>query len=220
SPVLYRDYTLAYVLVIAGGVGLMVLATWLVARSRPREVFIAPPPPPRPAHEVALEKLDELSKAGLIERGDHMIYFVRLSEAVREYLGRRYGFDGLDMTTSEILSSMRTANLPTSLGPHFVRQLLFDCDMVKFAKFAPELLDHNDMLASAYRLVKETTNRADLEEYAKEGTSSASPSAPSGSSESKSEGGLRPAAESNDPEHPPAAPESDSTDPESEEDER
>ena len=160
----YWDHTLAWAFGIGGGALLMVLLGFLVAYTRPRPAIEIPLPPPRPAHEVALEKLDQIRADQLVEEGRHMEYYIRLSETVREYLGRRYGFDGLDMTTSEIHQRMSRVKLPSSLGPEFLSHLLYECDLVKFAKYAPVGTSQTAALQSAYRLVYETTDELDREQ--------------------------------------------------------
>ena len=153
--VIYRDYTLAWVGAIGGGALLMAFMGFLIAR-RPKEYEPPPPPPPRPAHEIALEKLDALREAQLLEKGLFMDYYVLLSGAIREYLGNRYGFDGLDSTTEEITQQMANIELPAVLGPEFLAHMLYECDLVKFAKYAPSSTDQNEALRQAYRLVEET----------------------------------------------------------------
>jgi hypothetical protein len=66
-----------------------------------------PPPPPRPPWEVAFEELDEVRHAGLLERERYGEYFDRTSDALRRYLGARFGFDGLESTTDEILAALK-----------------------------------------------------------------------------------------------------------------
>ena len=90
--------------VAVGGALAWAIARWL---KRPRPV--PPPPPPRPAWEVALERLDEARHAGLLETARFAEFFDRVNDAVRQYLGSRYGFDGLESTTDETLAALRRA---------------------------------------------------------------------------------------------------------------
>ena len=154
--VLYTSYTLAWVFGIGGACVAMGLLGFLIAWRRPREVVLPPPPPPRPAHEIALEKLHAVETDDLLSQGLFMEYYVRVSEAVREYLGNRYGFNGLDMTTEEIRYAMRHYRLPGELGEHFLEHLMNECDMVKFAKYAPASGEQEQALHQAFRLVEIT----------------------------------------------------------------
>ena len=58
--------------------------------------------PPQPAHVVALEALDALERSGFLESGRHLDYHMRLSEILREFVGRRYEINAMEMTTTEI----------------------------------------------------------------------------------------------------------------------
>ncbi len=89
------------------GVALGALVAWLVHRWRKRPKPVVPPPPPRPPWEVALERLHQARHAGLLETKRFSDFFDRVNDAVREYLGARFGFDGLESTTDETLASLR-----------------------------------------------------------------------------------------------------------------
>lgn len=128
------DYTLAWVGGIFLGALVVAAATFLLTRRGEEE---APGPPPRPAHVVALEKLSALTTDDLLDRGEYMIYYVRMSEAVREYLGRRYGFRGTELTTTEILVHLEEVDWPAGLSLEDVRQWLYHCDLVKFSGVIP-----------------------------------------------------------------------------------
>ena len=71
-------------------------------------------------------------------------------------LGKRYGFDGLESTTHEIerrLESLR----PHKLSLSGVSLLLEQCDLVKFARAAPDLALCEDLWNGAIGLVRATT---------------------------------------------------------------
>ena len=81
---------------------------WLVYRWLQRARSPSPPPPPpRPPWEVALESSTRSRHAGLLETQRFAEYFDRVNDAVREYLGARFGFDGLESTTDEMLAALR-----------------------------------------------------------------------------------------------------------------
>jgi hypothetical protein len=112
---------------------------------------VPPPPPPRPPWDVALEELEDVRHAGLLEQARFTEYFDRTSDALRRYLGARFGFDGLESTTDEILAALRKqgagfirmAAASEGAGPapgvafDRVAKFLRDCDLVKFANLTP-----------------------------------------------------------------------------------
>jgi hypothetical protein len=140
-----------------GGLGVILggLVAWLMYRWMKRPRPAAPPPPPRPPWEVALERLDEVRHAGLLETQRLSDFFDRVNDAVREYLGARFGFDGLESTTDEILRALRRA-------PHFgvplpeLAGFLQECDLVKFADMTPTLAECERALLEAERVVRST----------------------------------------------------------------
>jgi len=97
----------------------------------------------------------EVRHAGLLETGRFSDFFDRVNDAVREYLGARFGFDGLESTTDETLRALRRA-------PHFglplpeLAAFLQDCDLVKFADVTPALEECERTLAQAERVVRTT----------------------------------------------------------------
>ena len=79
-----------------------------------------------------------------------------MNDAVREYLGARFGFDGLESTTDETLTSLRRVprfDLPIPEIAAFLQE----CDLVKFADVTPTLEECERALAHAERMVRVTT---------------------------------------------------------------
>ncbi len=156
-PVRQRDYLLIY---IAGGLlaaGLGAIIALLVRRRLRARKPPLPAAPPRPAHEVAMEKLDRLGGL-LAEGGDLRPFYFELSESIREYLGGRFGFDSLEMTTEELVATMRRVPLEEARGVvgSEIEGWLASCDLVKFAKVSPSTEQARGALETAIRLVAAT----------------------------------------------------------------
>lgn len=175
--VMEDDYTLAW---IGGAVGVLLLlavimllvARWWAKREKP----VPPPPPPRPAWEVAMEGLAALRRS-LPERmasGDVVGWADELSDVVREYLGRRYDFDGLESTTDEVVARLRKIR-PAGIAVEEVAAMLGDCDLVKFAKATPGEEECAELLESATNLVRRTRPSP-----ARQAPAQAQPTQPSG----------------------------------------
>jgi hypothetical protein len=131
---------------------------WLVHRWMKRPRPVAPPPPPRLPWEVAIERLDEARHAGLLETARFGEFFDRVNDAVREYLGARFGFDGLESTTDETLAALR--RIPSFVFPMpEIAGFLQHCDLVKFADLTPSLDECERALAEAERIVRSTIPR-------------------------------------------------------------
>ena len=157
-PRLQREEWLALERALSwGAVGALLgsLVAWIVYRRLKRPKPAPPPPAPRAAWAVALERLDEARHAGLLETQRFAEFFDRVNDAVREYLGARFGFDGLESTTDETLAALRrVAHFALPLPE--VAAFLQECDLVKFADVTPELEECERALAEAEKVVRAT----------------------------------------------------------------
>lgn len=132
-----RDLTPYY---LWGGLGLLLLialALFLWIRFR-RGKEVLEPVDLRPPWEIAFEKLALLKEKGLLKEAQFKQFYIELTEISRAYLGRMYLIDALDMTTEELLSGLKRLQLSDSLQES-LGSFFNHADLVKFAKFAPEL---------------------------------------------------------------------------------
>src|SRR5205814_2820524 len=143
-----------------GAVGVFMGAAlaYLIYKWMTRPKPVPPPPPPRPPWEVALERLDEVRHSGLLEVGRFGEYFDRTSDAVRNYLGALYGFDGLESTSDEIVDLLKKAEMRGVALPEVIA-FLQECDLVKFANFTPAISDASRVLEAGERIVRATMPR-------------------------------------------------------------
>ncbi|HEX3905559.1 MAG TPA: BatD family protein [Polyangia bacterium] len=145
----------AYIAAGLVAAGLGALVTMLIVRRLRARRGERPGLPPRPAHEVALEKLDRLGGYGFLENADNRPFYFIISEIIREYLGGRYGFDSLELTTDELVAELRRqAGRELFLGE--VEGWLSACDLVKFAKISPSATEARGALENAIRIVTTT----------------------------------------------------------------
>jgi hypothetical protein len=156
--VLQQDLLLVYVGGGLAAAALGAVAGILVRRRWRARVALRPEPPPRPAHEIALERLDRLGAGGFAEDGDHRPFYFSLSEVIRDYLGARFGFDSLEMTTEELIEELRR-RAPRELVLGEVSGWLTACDLVKFAKISPSATEARGALETAIRIVESTRPR-------------------------------------------------------------
>jgi len=127
----------------------------------------APELSPRPAHEIALERLDLLRKKNLAEKGMIKEFYVELSDIVRRYIEARFSFRAPEMTTEEFLFILRHASVLSDKEKELLKVFLMHCDMVKFAKYRPTAVEIEQSLKSAEDFIVRTkkevlTNLEDL----------------------------------------------------------
>ena len=144
-------YLVAAVLLVLG-----VLA-WLVRRWRRQPARVQAAAPPLPPHEVAARALAELARRRLLHVGAFVEHYTTLAAIVRTYVEQRFALRAPEMTTEEFLgASARDARLA---GVHrsLLAQFLRECDLVKFARHVPTVLDGERALGAAAHFVAETT---------------------------------------------------------------
>lgn len=152
-----EEWTLLKQAVTIGAIALAVgaLLAWLIGRWLKRPRPVPPPPPPRPPWEVAREALHDLRHAGLTREGRFAEHFDRVSDVLRRYLGDRYGFDGLESTTREMLGELRrtTPRIPVL---DEIERFLRQADLVKFARLTPSEPECATALSEADAIVEQT----------------------------------------------------------------
>ena len=153
-----RDYRAIVQWSLIGLLGLALIAFLIYYIKRRREGKSLLPRrarPQRPAHEIALEALDELVKSDLLSSGKVKEYYTRLSDIARQYIEDRYFIMALEMTTTQLLRAMQEASLSESIVTA-IADLFSTCDLVKFAAFIPDEATHELKTKSAYDFVHET----------------------------------------------------------------
>ena len=152
-PIRWRPYILVGSGVLAALVltigGYLYYRAWRARRARLAEEARVP------AHEWALQRIEELRAAGHIEAGRVKEHYAGLSEILRGYLERRYGVPALERTTDEL--SEETRRTPLAPGSRDgLLAFLEACDLVKFAKHVPGAEVHPRMLEQAREFVRAT----------------------------------------------------------------
>lgn len=143
---------------LAGLAALIALAYWIRRRRRPAEEAAPPLVPARPAHEIALERLTRLARSDLLAKGEHKAFHLELSETMRAYVGDRYGFESIELTSSELNAALESRETP-ALDRAELRRLLELSDLVKFAKVVLPEAESRALLEAAVHLVRATTPR-------------------------------------------------------------
>ncbi|HEX7090422.1 MAG TPA: hypothetical protein VF192_09810 [Longimicrobiales bacterium] len=121
---------LALALLAAAAAGLII---WLRRRRRADAPVLAPALPPR---ERALAALDRARGLGLVEAGEIKAFYTLITDALREFLEATEPGWSRDLTTSEVLATLR-GELDARAWEALAR--VFEAaDMVKFARRRPD----------------------------------------------------------------------------------
>lgn len=111
--------------------------------------------PPQPPHVVAIRALEALHHQKLWQNNRHKQYYSQLTDILRTYIDGRWGVSAMEMTSDEIIVSMRSAELPDKARMDLTA-ILRDADLVKFAKATPDAEQNEADYLKAYYFVEET----------------------------------------------------------------
>lgn len=110
--------------------------------------------PKLPPHQQALKEIERIKEDKTLRVNDPKAYYTELTDVLRTYMEERFGFNALEMTSTEIIDKLLENQDKDS-----VKDLMFlfqTADLVKFAKHAP-LMNENDMnLVNAVDFINHT----------------------------------------------------------------
>jgi len=155
-PIYYRNWILLTALGAAGVIILAILGTLLAIRlfgHRYREE--EPGPPPRPAHELALERLKSLENGTWKIEEDYHGFFFELTELTKQYLENRYRTGATAETSTEVLKAMEELS-PEGLSIELLRELMRGADLVKYARSATSEAEAIAAMESCRQLIEST----------------------------------------------------------------
>ena len=112
-----------------------------------------PAPPPKPAYDEAMERLEQLTHSSMLKEGRYKDFYVEINQIIRHYYARLYHIHAEEMTSFELEDWMhgRTELPDGALDANRNFQDL--CDRVKFAKHEPMESENKQTLNQAYEIV-------------------------------------------------------------------
>lgn len=110
--------------------------------------------PKLPPHQAAIKKIEEIKSNKVWQREDPKLYYTELTDVIRVYIKERFGFNAMEMTSTEIIDRLLQKKEKESIDD--LKYLFETADLVKFAKHAP-LMNENDMnLVNAVDFINQT----------------------------------------------------------------
>ena len=135
---------------------LLLAGIWILVRlksnkpiiARIRIIKLVPP------HQKAMKAIDEIKADRMVTAEDPKAYYTRLTDTLRQYINERYGFNAMEMTSSEIIDRLMKTDDPKSLDE--LRQLFSTADLVKFAKYSTLINENDANLVNAIDFINQT----------------------------------------------------------------
>lgn len=156
---------LPIVAALAGIVAVILLGMWFFERYRRKRATKALAR--KPAHEEALESLQNLLKRNLVEQGRFKEFCFEVSFILRTYLENRFKIPAVDFTTEEILKGVneRDGVIDGEMKP-LLAEFLVDTDRVKFAKHQPSTQEIEKIIHDTMTFIRKTALVAEEKEPA------------------------------------------------------
>ncbi len=153
-PLLGEGLSIVWFAAGTAGFGFLVLLGAIAIR---RRRYADEPALEIPAHEAARADLVSLQGGPLLADQRWHEFYVRLSEIVRRYLGRRFSFPGTELTTTEICARLGDVDdAPATADFDEIGRWLRACDRVKFAGYLPSEAEALQALDEAFEIIVNT----------------------------------------------------------------
>ncbi|WP_291528683.1 hypothetical protein [Bacteroides sp. UBA939] len=121
-----------------------------------RKVKVEPKLPP---HQQAMKEIERIKSEKVWQKGQPKEYYTELTDALRTYIKNRFGFNALEMTSSEIIERLLDMEDKEAIAD--LRVLFQTADLVKFAKHNPLMNENDANLINAIDFINETKEKED-----------------------------------------------------------
>jgi cytochrome c-type biogenesis protein CcmH/NrfG len=105
-------------------------------------------------HQKAMKEIEQIKADKMVNSENQKEYYTKLTDTLRKYIEERYGFSAMEMTSSEIIERLTTADDQQSLSE--LRQLFMTADLVKFAKYSTMINENDANLVNAIDFINQT----------------------------------------------------------------
>ena len=143
NPFLWSEWRTPFLLSLLF-VALLGIALWLYLRLKANKPIITSIRIIKKIlpHQRAMKAIDEIKAEHMTSSEDQKEYYTRLTDTLRQYIRERFGFNAMEMTTSEIIYNLQESGDSTMIAE--LKDLFETADLVKFAKYST-LMSENDM---------------------------------------------------------------------------
>lgn len=107
-----------------------------------------------PPHKKALKEIEHLKESRMSISEDQKTYYTMLTDVLRKYIKERFGFNAMEMTSSEIISRLGSEGDDKATAE--LRELFVTADLVKFAKYSTLINENDANLVNAIEFINTT----------------------------------------------------------------
>ena len=160
-PFTWEDWYVAIIMAILF-IPFLLLLIYLVKRIRDNRPIIRKikVEPRLPAHQIAMKEIERIKAEKIWQKGQPKEYYTELTDALRTYIKERFGFNALEMTSSEIIEQLMKIKDKEAISD--LRILFQTADLVKFAKHNPMMNENDANLINAIDFINETKEKEEI----------------------------------------------------------
>lgn len=107
-----------------------------------------------PPHQKALGEINLLKSESFDTADQQKDYYTHLTDTLRRYIRERFGFNAMEMTSSEIIQRLRECGDQAMIDELY--DLFVTADLVKFAKYSSMLNEKDMNLVNAVNFINQT----------------------------------------------------------------
>ena len=111
-------------------------------------------------HQKAMKEIEQIKADKMQNSENPKEYYTKLTDTLRKYIEDRYGFNAMEMTSSEIIDRLEKAltddTKDAATMKAELRQLFTTADLVKFAKYSTMINENDANLVSAIDFINQT----------------------------------------------------------------
>lgn len=105
-------------------------------------------------HQRAMQEIEQIKADKMVASENSKEYYTKLTDTLRKYIEERYGFNAMEMTSSEIIERLTATQDQKALDE--LRELFTTADLVKFAKYSTLINENDKNLVSAIDFINQT----------------------------------------------------------------
>lgn len=105
-------------------------------------------------HQKALSEIDHIKSDRRLMSEDQKTYYTLLTDVLRNYIKERFGFNAMEMTSSEIIDKLQAENDKKLVDE--LKDLFVTADLVKFAKYSMLINENDANLVNAIEFINTT----------------------------------------------------------------
>ena len=155
NPFLWSDWSLSFWLSVLLLV-LLAICYYLFLRLRDNKPIIKTIRVVRRLlpHQKAMKEIEQIKADKMVASENSKEYYTKLTDTLRKYIEERYGFNAMEMTSSEIIEKLTAMQDESALSE--LRHLFLTADLVKFAKYSTLINENDANLVNAIAFINQT----------------------------------------------------------------